>query len=266
MKGVNCIKRLKSLQIMTIFVFLLAVSLKVGALDSASNWYCVHRPDHKQPSADPSIAYVEKYNGFYIDKRHGDNCDDKVIYLTFDAGYENGNIGKILDIMKEEDVTGAFFILGNLIEKNSDLVVRMFDEGHLVCNHTYSHKAMVNRSKDNIESELIRLENLCLERTGRSLSKYYRPPEGKFDETSMQYVSELGYKTVFWSFAYADWDNNAQMSAEKAKKKVLENIHNGEVMLLHPTSSTNAEILDDVIKELKAQGYRFGTLDELCSQ
>ena len=142
----------------------------------------------------------------------------------------------------------------------------MFDEGHLVCNHTYSHKAMVNRSKDNIESELIRLENLCLERTGRSLSKYYRPPEGKFDETSMQYVSELGYKTVFWSFAYADWDNNAQMSAEKAKKKVLENIHNGEVMLLHPTSSTNAEILADVIKELKAQGYRFGTLDELCSQ
>ena len=259
-------KRLKALQIMTIFVFLFAVSLKVGALDSASNWYCVHRPDHKQPSADPSIAYVEKYNGFYIDKRHGDDCEEKVIYLTFDAGYENGNISKILDVLKEEKVTGAFFILGNLIEKNSDLVVRMFDEGHLVCNHTYSHKAMVNRSKDNIESELIRLENLCLERTGRSLSKYYRPPEGKFDETSMQYVSELGYKTVFWSFAYADWDNNAQMSAEKAKKKVLENIHNGEVMLLHPTSSTNAEILADVIKELKTQGYRFGTLDELCSQ
>lgn len=259
-------KRLKALQIMTIFVFLFAVSLKVGALDSASNWYCVHRSDHKQPSADPSIAYIEKYNGFYIDKRHGDDCDEKVIYLTFDAGYENGNISKILDVMKKENVTGAFFILGNLIEKNSDLVVRMFDEGHLVCNHTYSHKAMVNRSKDDIDSELKRLENLCLERTGRSLSKYYRPPEGKFDEMSMQYVSELGYKTVFWSFAYADWDNNAQMSAEKAKKKVLENIHNGEVMLLHPTSSTNAEILADVIKELKAQGYRFGTLDELCSQ
>ena len=251
---------------MTIFVFLFAVSLEVGALNSASNWYCVHRSDHKQPSADPSIAYVEKYNGFYIDKRHGDDCEEKVIYLTFDAGYENGNISKILDVMKKENVTGAFFILGNLIEKNSDLVVRMFDEGHLVCNHTYSHKAMVNRSKEDVESELMRLENLCLERTGRSLSKYYRPPEGKFDETSMQYVSELGYKTVFWSFAYADWDNNAQMSAEKAKKKVLENIHNGEVMLLHPTSSTNAEILADVIKELKAQGYRFGTLDELCSQ
>lgn len=259
-------KRLKALQIMTIFVFLFAVSLKVGALNSASNWYCVHRPDHKQPSADPSISYVEKYNGFYIDKRHGDDCEEKVIYLTFDAGYENGNISKILDVMKKENVTGAFFILGNLIEKNSDLVVRMFDEGHLVCNHTYSHKAMVKRSKGDVDSELKRLENLCLERTGRSLSKYYRPPEGKFDETSMQYVSELGYKTVFWSFAYADWDNNAQMSAEKAKKKVLENIHNGEVMLLHPTSSTNAEILADVIKELKAQGYRFGTLDELCSQ
>lgn len=259
-------KRLKALQIMTIFGVFLAATIKVGAVNCASNWYCVHRSDHKQPTADESVAYIEKYNGFYIDKKHGDNCDDKVIYLTFDAGYENGNISKILDVMKEENVTGAFFILGNLIEKNSDLVIRMFDEGHLVCNHTYSHRPMVCREKADIEKELSRLEELCLEKTGRSLSKYFRPPEGKFDETGMQYVCDLGYKTVFWSFAYADWDNNSQMSAEKAKKKVLDNVHNGEVMLLHPTSSTNAEILADVIKELKSQGYRFGTLDELCSQ
>lgn len=256
-------KKIKVLRLIPIIAIIM-LPLQVGAAGSGCSWYCAHRLDHKQPIADSSIAYVEDYNGFYIDKSHGDNDSDKVIYLTFDAGYENGNISKILDIMKEENVKGAFFILGNLIEKNSELVVRMFNEGHLVCNHTYSHKTMVNKSRTEIEAELTKLEKVCLEKTGKSLSKYYRPPEGRFDESSIKYVSELGYKTVFWSFAYADWDNNAQMSVDSAKKKIMENIHNGEVMLLHPTSSTNAKILSDVIKELKEQGYRFGTLDELC--
>ena len=256
-------KRPIILRFALIIVFILS-SFRVEAADSGCSWYCAHRLDHKQPSIDPSIAYVEDYNGFYIDKNHGDDSSDKVVYLTFDAGYENGNIRKILDVMKEERVTGAFFVLGNLIEKNSELVLRMFDEGHLVCNHTYSHKSMVNMSKAEIEAELSKLEAACLKKTGKSMSKYYRPPEGRFDESSIKCVCELGYKTVFWSFAYADWDNNDQMSASSAKKKIMENIHNGEIMLLHPTSSTNAEILADVIKELKGQGYRFGTLDELC--
>ncbi len=255
----------KKIQIAIFIIVLMALSLNVGATNLESSWYCVHRLDHKQPLIDSSLAYVQEYNGFYIDKKHGDDSSDKVIYLTFDAGYENGNISKILDVMKEENVTGAFFVLGNLIEKNSELVIRMFDEGHLVCNHTYSHKPMINRSKTEIETELSKLETICLEKTGKELSKYYRPPEGRFDEISMNCVNQLGYKTVFWSFAYADWDNNAQMSTNSAKKKIMENIHNGEVMLLHPTSSTNAEILADVIRELKEQGYRFGTLDELCS-
>lgn len=258
-------KRIKILQFAVLIIAFMTLSLKVGAVSSGCSWYCVHRLDHKQPIVDPSIAYVQDYNGFYIDKKHGDESSDKIIYLTFDAGYENGNISKILDVMKEENVTGAFFVLGNLIEKNSELIIRMFDEGHLVCNHTYSHKPMVNKSKAEIEAELSKLETVCLEKTGHSLSKYYRPPEGRFDESSMKYVNELGYKTVFWSFAYADWDNNDQMSLNSAKKKIMDNIHNGEVMLLHPTSSTNAEILSDVIKELKEQGYRFGTLDDLCS-
>ncbi|MBE6706989.1 MAG: delta-lactam-biosynthetic de-N-acetylase [Ruminococcaceae bacterium] len=258
-------KKLKILGFIWVIAAITMLSFEVAATDSAQNWYCAHRLDHKQPTVDPSIAYVQDYNGFYIDKKHGDDSSDKVVYLTFDAGYENGNISKILDVMKEENVTGAFFILGNLIEKNSELIIRMFDEGHLVCNHTYSHKPMVNKSKAEIEEELCKLESACIEKTGKSISKYYRPPEGRFDRSSIQYVSELGYKTVFWSFAYVDWDNNDQMSSDSAKKKIMENIHNGEVMLLHPTSSTNAEIFSDVIRELKEQGYRFGTLDELCS-
>jgi peptidoglycan-N-acetylmuramic acid deacetylase len=241
-------------------ISIFALSASAGGI---YNWYCVHRKDHLQPSADPDIVFIEEFSGFYIDRAHGDDCDDKVIYLTFDAGYENGNVAKTLDILKEEQVCGAFFILGNLIDKNTDLVKRMFEEGHLVCNHTFSHRSMINRTKAEFEDELNKIEKFCFERTGYSMSKYYRPPEGKFDRASMQYAHELGYKTVFWSFAYADWDNSSQMSAEKAKSKILSNIHNGEIMLLHPTSATNAQILGDVIRELKAQGFRFGSLDEL---
>ena len=248
-----------------IFVIIICANcLTVFADNSVYNWYCVHRKDHLQPAADPSISFVEKYNGYYIDKNHGNDNPEKVIYLTFDVGYENGNVEKILDTLKSEEVTGAFFVLGNLINKNPELINRMFDEGNLVCNHTYSHKSMVGKTKDEISSELSKLENACLEATGKSLSKFYRPPEGKFDELSMKYVDELGYKTVFWSFAYADWDNNKQMSPVSAKNKILDNIHNGEIMLLHPTSATNATILKDIITELKNQGYRFGSLEELC--
>ncbi len=241
-------------------ISIFALSASAGGI---YNWYCVHRKDHLQPSADPDIVFIEEFSGFYIDRAHGDDCDDKVIYLTFDAGYENGNVAKTLDILKEEQVCGAFFILGNLIDKNTELVTRMFEEGHLVCNHTFSHRPMINKTQEEFKTELEKIEDFCLKRTGYSMAKYYRPPEGKFDRASIQYASELGYKTVFWSFAYADWDNSSQMSTEKAKSKILSNIHNGEIMLLHPTSATNAQILGDVIRELKAQGFRFGSLDEL---
>jgi peptidoglycan-N-acetylmuramic acid deacetylase len=253
----------KTVFFVCVLVIILCLALPAGAVSEAYNWFCVHRKDHLQPKADSSFSFIEKYNAFYIDKNHGDECYEKVIYLTFDAGYENGNVARILDTLKEENVPAAFFILGNLIEKETALVVRMQNEGHLVCNHTFSHKPMVKRSCEEFRAELCKLENCCVEKTGKPLDKYYRPPEGKFDEESLKYACEMGYKTVFWSFAYDDWDNGRQMSSERAKKKILENIHNGEIVLLHPTSSTNAEILRDVIRELKAQGFRFGTLDEL---
>ena len=233
--------------------------------EGAIGWYCKRNSEHKQPIFDAQLSMVETYGGYYIDKAHGDDCPDKVIYLTFDAGYENGNIEKILDTMRDEDVKGAFFILGNLITKNIDLVRRMAQEGHTVCNHTNTHKDMSRvGSLDEFRGELEALETIYRENTGFEMSRYFRYPEGKFSEQSMKYANELGYKTVFWSFAYADWDNVRQPSPEAAKKKILDNVHNGEVMLLHPTSATNAEILGDIIRELKSQGFRFGTLDELC--
>ena len=234
--------------------------------DEVFSWYCVRNKEHKQPGVDANMSFIEKYDGYYVDKKHSDSSEEKVVYLTFDAGYENGNIEKILDVMKEEKVTGAFFILGNLIKKEPEIVRRMADEGHIVANHTASHKDMTKiDSIEEFSAELKALDSLYEEATGKQLSRYYRPPEGKFDERSLDFAQSLGYKTVFWSFAYADWDNQKQPSAESAKAKIFDNIHNGAVILLHPTSATNAEIMSDVIKALKADGYRFGTLDELTA-
>ena len=245
--------------------FILIIVLSTESVSGeVTGWYCRRNSEHKQPLAATDISYVEEYGGYYIDHRHGDDSEEKVVYLTFDAGYENGNVARILDTLKAEDVKGAFFILGNLITKNTALVCRMADEGHTVCNHTNTHKDMTKfSSAEELRAELESLESLYREHTGRDMPKYYRPPEGKFDRRTMEYVHALGYKTIFWSFAYADWDNNSQMSKDAAKRKIMDNIHNGAVILLHPTSATNADILGEVIRELKGQGYRFGTLDEL---
>ena len=253
----------KMISLLWALLILTCHAMPIGAAQKPYSWYCTHRKDNLQPRADGSLAFIEKYNAYYVDKAHGDNCLDKVIYLTFDAGYENGNVARILDVLKQEKVTAAFFVLGGIIKKNTDVVNRMFDEGHLVCNHTYSHRAMAGVDKATFSSELEKLEYVCKEYTGKQLSCYYRPPEGVFDEQSLSHAQELGYKTIFWSFAYADWDNGKQMSPETAKRKILENVHNGEIMLLHPTSETNAIILKDVICELKSMGYRFGSLDEI---
>ncbi len=238
-----------------------------AASDIGFSWYCVRNKQHKQPRLDPNMSFIENYDGYYIDRSHNEGSEDKVVYLTFDAGYENGNIEKILNTMREEKVTGAFFILGNLINKSPELVRRMSEEGHIVANHTNSHRDM--SKVDDLEefsAELKKLEALYEEVIGKKLSNYYRPPEGRFNKRSLEYAKTLGYKTIFWSFAYADWDNGNQPDVNAAKEKILDNIHNGAIILLHPTSKTNAIILPDIIKTLKADGYRFGTLDELTGQ
>lgn len=250
--------------IVLIALLLLGVTFAENTQTSYS-WYCIRNKEHRQPRLDADLSFVEEYNGYHVDKNHGDNCPQKVVYFTFDAGYENGNVAKILNILRSENVPAAFFVLGNLIESNPDLILRMNEEGHTVCNHTYSHKSMVHCTEEEFAQELKRLEDCYYEKTGKTMPKYYRPPEGKFSRASIEYANNLGYKTIFWSFAYADWDNNRQMSPEAAKEKILSNIHNGAILLFHPTSGTNAAILGDVIKELKAQGYEFGTLDQLVA-
>lgn len=230
------------------------------AADSHS-WYCVRKKDHARPECDSSMTFISDHSGYYI----GKNPDEKVIFLTFDAGYDNGNIGKILDVLKKHGATGAFFVLKNLIEKNTDLVRRMNDEGHLVCNHTSRHRDMSKMTDAEFEAELRSLENIAAE-NGVTLAKFYRPPEGRFSEENLACAEKMGYSTVFWSLAYADWNNNKQPNPESAKKLLFDNTHSGAVVLLHPTSKTNADILDDLLTGWESEGYRFGTLYELTEK
>ena len=250
-------------------ILLLGISLTLTgtAQCNAHNWYCVHVPDHVQPRVGGELSFVEEVGGYYIDRRHtGKDDKKKVVYLTFDAGYENGNVAKVLDILKEEQATGAFFILANLIRHDPALVRRMTAEGHTVCNHTARHRDMSEMNDADFLAELRSLETLYTETIGGEMAKYYRPPKGKFNLANLTCAKENGYDTIFWSFAYPDWDNNRQMSPEKAKQIILDYAHNGEVMLLHPTSTTNAAVLREVLRELKHQGYRFGSLDELTGR
>ena len=243
------------------------VMIFTNTSSASISWYCKRNNSHNQPSLDNNLNFCENYNLFWCDKNHKSMDEEKVIYLTFDAGYENGNVEKIVDILNEENVKGAFFVLDNILINNQNLIKKMIDSGHTIANHTYRHKDMTKiTSKEAFNEELTKLENLYSKLYGETMPKYYRPPEGKLSEKSLKWANELGYKTIMWSFAYADWDNDKQPSKEYALKKIYDNIHNGEVMLLHPTSKTNSEIIKEVIVELKNKGFRFGTLDELCSE
>lgn len=230
------------------------------------NWYCRHVRDGSQPPCADEMQFIDQYGGYYIDTKNSDpNAPEKVIYLTFDVGYENGNTAKILDTLKAENVPAAFFVLENLVNRESALVQRMAADGHLVCNHTASHRDMTKvHSSEEFAAELKKLEEACAS-VGVECAKYYRPPEGRFSEENLQFASDLGFKTVFWSFGYVDWDNERQMAPDDALTKILDGLHNGEVLLLHPTSATNAAIMPQLIRALRERGYRFGTLHELTS-
>ena len=228
------------------------------ALETGS-WGLSFRQEGTAPIGNADAAHLARYDGAYLG-----NTQEKVLYLTFDAGYENGSTAKILDTLKAHQVPAAFFLVGNYIEKNADLVRRMAAEGHIVANHTMHHPDMSKLSdKAAFSKELTDLEKLYKETTDQDMPRYYRPPQGLYSEENLKMAKELGYKTVFWSLAYVDWNNDAQPTAQEAFRKLLPRTHNGAVVLLHSTSKTNAEILDELLTKWKDMGYRFGTLDEL---
>ena len=245
-------------------VIALAVSVSVFASSALStgSWGLSFRQEGAPPIGNAGKDQLRQYQAAYI----GD-VGEKVLYLTFDAGYENGCTAKILDTLKEKQVPAAFFLVGNYIQRSPDLVRRMVAEGHTVGNHTMHHYDMSRLSdKAAFSKELTDLEALYKETVGQELPKYYRPPQGIYSEENLKMAQELGYQTVFWSLAYVDWNNDAQPTREAAFAKLLPRTHNGAVVLLHSTSKTNAEILGELIDKWKAMGYRFGTLEELFCQ
>lgn len=242
-------------------VIALAVSVSVFASSALTtgSWGLSFRQEGAPPIGNAGKDQLRQYQAAYIG-----NVGEKVLYLTFDAGYENGCTAKILDTLKEKQVPAAFFLVGNYIRQSPDLVRRMVAEGHTVGNHTMHHYDMSRLSdKAAFSKELTDLEALYKETVGQELPKYYRPPQGIYSEENLKMAQELGYKTLFWSLAYVDWNNDAQPTKEAAFAKLLPRTHNGAVVLLHSTSKTNAEILGELIDKWKAMGYRFGTLEEL---
>ena len=226
------------------------------------NWGLSFQQEGKPPVANATADELKQYNAWYADL-----SGEKVIYLTFDAGYENGCTPAILEALKKHHVPATFFVVGNYLETSPELVKQMIAEGHTVANHTYHHPDMSRISdKAAFEKELTALETLYQSVTGQTMKKYYRPPQGKYSESNLQMAKELGYKTFFWSLAYVDWYQDKQPTKEEAFKKLLGRIHPGAIVLLHSTSSTNAAILDELLTKWEEMSYRFGTLDELVQK
>lgn len=224
------------------------------------NWYFQPRNDNNPPAGPKETSeIVSNYECYYL----GDTSK-KILYLTFDEGYEAGYTTPILDVLKKHNVKAAFFVVKPYIISNPALVKRMVDDGHLVCNHSARHPSMASIvDQEKFNRELSDVEAAFENITGKKISKYFRPPMGKYSELSLKYTQNYGYKTIFWSFAYMDWLTDKQPSHEIAKKRIIQRTHNGGIMLLHAVSKTNAEILDDVITQWESQGYVLKTLDDL---
>ena len=238
---------------------MLSITLLFSPVVATGAWGLSFPQEGQAPQAAASRAQLQKYDAAYI----GDTSK-KVLYLTFDAGYENGCTEKILNVLKKHNVKAAFFLVGNYLEQNADLVRRMAQEGHIVGNHTMHHPDMSKiTDKEAFRKELEGLETLYQQITGQEMAKYYRPPQGTYSEENLKLAKELGYKTVFWSLAYVDWNNDSQPTPEQAYAKLLPRIHNGAVVLLHSTSQTNAAILDELLTKWEEMGYSFGSIEDL---
>lgn len=226
---------------------------------SEGNWGLSFQTDGEPPIANASMEELARFDAYYAQ-----NTTEKVLYLTFDAGFENGNTPIILDALKKHNAPATFFVVGTYIESNPDLIKRMEKEGHIVGNHTYHHPDMTKLSSlSAFEKELKDVENAYNNVTGKEMTKFYRPPQGKYNENNLQMAKDLGYHTFFWSLAYVDWQENNQPTKEEAFNKLLTRVHPGAIVLLHSTSKTNGEILDELLTKWEEMGYQFKSLDSI---
>lgn len=248
------------------FLFIFAFCVVTAAIRGRAvealpvgSWGLSFPTEGEQPVGSASPEQLAAYDAVFL----GDT-EAPVIYLTFDAGYENGCTPGILDTLQKHKVQAAFFVIGNYIEQNPALVKRMVEEGHIVGNHTYHHYDMSKISDEAVfAEELSSLAQLYEQTVGEPMKKYYRPPQGIYSEENLKMAQKLGYQTVFWSLAYVDWYTDDQPTSEQAFAKLIPRIHNGAIVLLHSTSTTNEAILDELLTKWEQLGYRFGSLEEL---
>ena len=222
------------------------------------NWGLSFQEEGQPPVANATFEELAKYDAYYAE-----NTKEKVLYLTFDCGFENGNTPAILEALKKHNAKATFFVVGNYLSTSPDLVKQMIAEGHNVGNHSYHHPDMSQMGKEEFAKELGELEQLYEQTVGKPMVKYYRPPQGKYSENNLKIAKELGYKTFFWSLAYVDWKQDSQPTHEEAFDKLLKRVHPGAIVLLHNTSKTNGEILDELLTKWEGMGYTFKSLDEL---
>ena len=224
------------------------------------NWGLSFQEEGRTPAGNANIDELARYDAYYAQ-----DTEEKVLYLTFDAGYENGNTEPILDVLKKHNAPATFFVVGTYIESEPELILRMVEDGHTVGNHTWHHPDMSQISDmDSFKKEITAVEDAFLDVTGQEMTKYYRPPQGKYNETNLRMAKDLGYKTFFWSLAYVDWYEDNQPTKEEAFDKLLGRIHPGAVVLLHSTSATNAQMLDELLTKWEDMGYQVCPLSELA--
>ena len=226
------------------------------------NWGLSFQSDGKAPVGNATPEELAKYNAYFVG---GDKAvEEKAIFLTFDAGYENGNTEKILDTLKKHNAPACFFLVGNYIETSPEIVKRMVAEGHTVGDHRMHPDMSAIGTEEAFKAELNDLEEKYKEVTGQDMMKIYRPPQGKYSESNLKMASDMGYKTVFWSLAYVDWYESKQPTKQEAFNKLIPRIHPGAVVLLHSTSKTNGEILDELLTKWEEAGYTFKPITELA--
>lgn len=241
-----------------IFILLNLFFSLVPVTSKSYGWGFSKNKNHEQPYIGIYSEEIKDTNSYYVG-----NKDKKEVYLTFDAGYDNGNMIKILDVLDEKNVKGTFFITGDFLERFSDLVIDINDRGHIIGNHTYSHKNITCLSKDELINDVKKVEEKYESLTGDKIDNYFRPPAGVFNNESLKTIKQLNYNTIFWSIAYKDWETNNQGNIDNSINLIIDNLHNGAIILLHTVSDSNVKALPVIIDKIREEGYIIKGLDNL---
>lgn len=240
--------------LLLIFLFSFPITLTANA----EGWGFTKNNSHDTPYIGRYSELIKGTDSYYV----GDITKNEV-YLTFDVGYDNGNLSPILETLEKKNVRATFFVTGDFVKRYPELITRLSFSNHVICSHSYSHKSITKLSKSELGADLERLQTEYYNLTGKQLSMYFRPPEGVFDTKSLLNIKELGYKTVFWSVAWKDWVTDKQRGAEFSYDSYVKNLHNGAIILMHTVSSSNKDALERIIDYTIQNGYTFKTVEAL---